>query len=435
MQQLEQRQPEDVERPPGPAVERAVRRTPAIDVIERRLPAQRAGGDLAGERAVALVARGAARARASAAGRSARPLLTARSTSYAARRAGAITAASTARPAAIGRPARNSRAVMTRLSFGLDLAGSAARSPSPAATVSRSPRGLERWCPPAAAARLARHASVRWIRYRDAADPDAPTTSGHGCRPRTRLWMRAAGSDQSIASSPLGQLRRVGRARVVLRRLRSRAPAASCSTTSSSSDRAELARARARPRRWSRPAPIGLPDGREHRPGVELAHHPHDGDAGLGVARRSPRDAPARRRGRRQQRRVDVDHAEPRDRAAARPAGSGRTPPPRRGRRRSSATAAENASSRRRAGCSTGMPRAIAHAALVGVGCSCWPRPLGRSGCDTTRDDRRAASRAALAASGTANAGVPKNDDPQRRGVTICRSAAASGSSGRSRRA
>ena len=73
--------------------------------VERALPAQRAGGDFAGQRAIALVVQpGRGRGRAPRADRRVR-LLTARSTSYAARRAGAITATSAARPACTAVPA------------------------------------------------------------------------------------------------------------------------------------------------------------------------------------------------------------------------------------------------------------------------------------------------------------------------------------------
>ena len=85
----------------------------ATTQIERPLPPQGAGRNLAGERAIAFVVQPRPRTRASAAGRSDRPLFTARSTSYAASRAAAIMTAGAYAGATLC-PLRNSRTVIGR---------------------------------------------------------------------------------------------------------------------------------------------------------------------------------------------------------------------------------------------------------------------------------------------------------------------------------
>ena len=144
------------------------------------------------------------------------------------------------------------------------------------------------------------------------AAPRNVNACGQGCRPRIRLWMRAAGQ------RPVDRRRRPWSA--VARRSRrasscgvsrraARAPVDRASTTSRS--RAESREVAldlvARLVRADRPM-----HRRQHRPGVERLHDAHDRDAGLALA--GDDRAVDRRRApvARQQRRVDVDHAEAR---------------------------------------------------------------------------------------------------------------------------
>ena len=251
-------------------------------------------------------------------------------------------------------------------------------------------------------------------------------TSGHGCRPRTRLWMRTAGSVQAIALSVLASFDGVGDALGGLRRLdracprRARRRSSTASAAPSSASVAlDLDAGLVRP---DRPAAD-----REHRAGVELLHHAHDRDAGLGVAgdhramdRR--RAAPAR-----QDRGVHVDHAEPRNRqqrVGQEPAVGGDDAEVRlQGRSSGAGTPRRGAAPAAAPGCRA-RPRLPSSASARCDG----PRPFGRSGCDTSDDHVVARARSAPRSVGTANAGVPKKTIRRAGGVTTCRRASASGS-------
>ncbi len=139
--------------------------------------------------------------------------------------------------------------------------------------------------------------------------------------------------------------------------------------------------------------------------GVERLHDAHDRHAGLGVAghhramdRR--RAAPAR-----QQRRVHVDHAEPRH-AAALPAGSCRRRRRRRGRRQR-ANAAEERRRPAAAPAEARGGRAASASALTGAGLDLLSAAARTVRLRDDADDRwRDASSASSV--GTANSGVPK---------------------------
>ncbi len=139
------RHPQDVDDLRIEAGERTPRER-GDDVVERALPAQRAGGDLSGERPVALVVRGPSDPRQRDAqidrlsALAAVPLAdsmpsTARSTSYAAARAGAIMGRRVEPRAAMRCPARKSRAGIARRAFRLKLAARGAPCRLPHATV------------------------------------------------------------------------------------------------------------------------------------------------------------------------------------------------------------------------------------------------------------------------------------------------------------
>ena len=159
--------------------------------------------------------------------------------------AGAIDA-----PAATRRPARNSRAVITRRPSGWS-SRIRTTSPSPATTSRSSPRRRERPCRPADS--TSRSVSCGPVNAARDDPPDAPRRSGQGCRPRTRLWICAAGSrpghgalglrrSSAAYVTPCGWLRRLDRAAV--RELRRRV---------SDSSRRRAPRGLAPPPRWSRP--------------------------------------------------------------------------------------------------------------------------------------------------------------------------------------
>jgi hypothetical protein len=76
-----------------------------------------------------------------------------------------------------------------------------------------------------------------------------------------------------------------------------------------------------------------------------------------------------------------------------------------------------------RSGCHTGTPRACA-ATFTGGGCSCCPRPFGRSGCVTTATT--SPRRKHASSDGTAKSGVPmKTSRGTRRPYTRSQPAAA----------
>ena len=154
-------------------VERSIGRLAKCDdqVIEAAAPALNAGGDLGGERAVAFVVQSVRATAAMAVGRSARPVETRRRISYAATRAGAIMVAAgrrTGRPAASGWPARNSRAAIGRLPFGLQLERCAA-VPAPVATTQVGRRAPRATVP---------GGSRRQLRRADTARPRAGSAAG-----------------------------------------------------------------------------------------------------------------------------------------------------------------------------------------------------------------------------------------------------------------
>ena len=207
------------------------------------------------------------------------------------------------------------------------------------------------------------------------------TACGHGCRPRTWLWMAAAGARPRDHAFFARQPRRVGDERVVLRRLGSRA------RRERVDDRQDEPGAQLR--EVALDVLAGLvradraPCPREDAAGVERLHDAHDRHAGLGVAgHHGPVDrrraAPSR-----QQRRVHVDQAQPRAWRGRRRAGSCRRPRPRRGR--APVPRARRGTPRPSAGPAGGRGRPCSSAnTFTGPGLGFCPRPRGRSGCVTT---------------------------------------------------
>ena len=118
---------------------------------------------------------------------------------------------------------------------------------------------------------------------------------GHGCSPRTRLWITRAGRDQSIGPSDFSSFGAYV-ASASSCGVSSTGPRASCSTTSSSAAAPISARSRSTSTLVSSPADRPLRRG-QHRPGVELGHDAHDRDAGDRRLRPSPPGEPAPRRG------------------------------------------------------------------------------------------------------------------------------------------
>ena len=160
-------------------------------------------------------------------------------------------------------------------------------------------------------------------------------------------------------------------------------------------------------RRSSRPDAIARRDGREHRSRIQLLHDAHDRHAGLGVARdhramHGRGAAPSR-----QQRRVNVDHAEagnPQQRVGQELA-VGRDDAEVGRQRANRARGTLRPAGAPAAG--PGTPRASA-SSFVGVGCEMVAAPLRPVRLRDERDDVVTRSRAGARSVGTANSGVPK---------------------------
>ena len=287
----------------------------ARSVIERRPPALHAGRDLGGERAIAVVReRAAARVQSRSAGRRrpaetaggsrTRPLAPARS--WRGRQP-------IARPRADGRPESPAR-VIGRLALGLQLDDRGVARPGGHVAVVAVRREDGRRAAPPAGSPERRSAGGS-----AACRPGTSAACGHGCSPRIWLCMSRGGP------------RPVDQAVVLRQPWAHRSRRASSCGVSVHRPRCESVERRdaAAPRRAARDrcstsslvssAPIGRRTVGQHRPGIERLHDAHDGHAGFALARD---DRAMDGRGAaiaRQQRRVHVDHAEPRRRRARPP--------------------------------------------------------------------------------------------------------------------
>ena len=268
-------------------------------------------------------------------------------------------------PARNGWPARKSRAVIAPPPSACTRVRCTVR-PSPHATRDRRRLADAPSTVPGACAEVARATQPTAMQDAAVRPSRTWTACGHGCRPRIWLWIAAPAGVQSIDAVSLVELVRVGRQRIVLRRLAAgprghaiddvdqqlarRAPPARASTSSLVSS-----------------APIGRVTCASIGAGVERLDDAHDRDAGLALAGdhramhrrraaiRGSSDActlimPSRgvpSSASRQDLAVGGDDAEVGVERAKR----------RRGSRRPSAAR----------GCSTGMPRATAHAPSTGA--------------------------------------------------------------------
>ena len=252
------------------------------DVVERPLPAERAGGDLAGERAVALVGQPSrARGRARAGGRRVRST-TARSSVDTPRRARARSSpgGDRRRPRRGGPAGTRARSWRAGPRAGCRGAAAHGRRRRRREAIRVRPRATV----PGAAGRQTRTSSaVRWMRTRP--HRDGRTRAATAAGPRTWLWMRAAGRVQSTAPSLLRELGRVGAQALVLRRFDTRARRESVDDLDEQSRRRVAARSRSTSALVSS-GPMARRRSRSIAPGVERLHDAHDRDAGLARRRR-----------------------------------------------------------------------------------------------------------------------------------------------------
>ena len=380
MQELEDRTAQDVE-DFGVESREGTAAELRDDVVEGALPSERAGDDLAGERPIALVGQPRTRARASAWGRSACSVDTARNASYAASRAGAIIRARlSCLTRGDGRPETRAR-TSTRRPSGWSV------EDAQHAAVARDDFESLRFGTDDGAWRVGTHGR----RQRRAMDEDSSASDASGDeRPRLKASHQVVdtlGRQRPVDGAfRFGDLGRVGHER--------RRPAASRwrvrRQSPARTSRSRSAPISARSRSTSTLVSSGsmapaLPS--ERGAGIELLHDPHDRDAGFVVA---GDDRTMDGRGAapsRQQRGVHVDHAERRNAQAARPAGAGRM------RRQLRGPATE------RRDLTRGRPRLSAAPAagrgcrsrrassLVGVGSEAMAAAFGPVGLRDERDD------------------------------------------------
>ena len=300
-------------------------------------------------------------------------------------------------------------------SFGLKLENAQDR-PSPRDDVRSSPSRARRSCPAARSV------------------PLAPSTSGRGGQDARR---RRGGSDQrpglqaahhvvdrAAGCGPVD--RTFGLRDLRWRRWRATRPAASRRRGPPPAPRRVEQQLRAELARASRSISTLVSSGPnrprghgEHRPRIQLLDDPHDRDAGLGVA--GDDRAVHRRRAAlaRQHRGVHVDHAEPRDRAAAPPAGSARRPRRRRGPAPDRGSLRGTSRRGSCAGCRTGMPcatrDALCRRRLHMMSAALRPVRLRRR-----RRRRGGGSRAGASSDGTANPACRRRRCAAPDGVTTC---------------
>ena len=314
------------------------------------------------------------------------------SASSAARRAGAITAAGLlqARAGGSGRPARNSRHAHRRAAF---RPASRALEDVPPPDATRSPSAARRKHGAGPAA-LVLGSRVDCDRMHEAAAAERRVTRcGHGCRPRIGSWMSAPARVQSTWPSAFGQPRSVGghATRLAAPPRRGRPPGdrrrlRGAARTERRPGRAHLSGGSSGADRRGQPWPASAPASSAFT--TRMIVTPVSGSPAMTARWMGDGAAPAR-----QQRRVDVDHAEARQRDATvrqdlavggHDAQVGRQRP----------QLVEKTRVPERSGCQTGMPQPRGARLHRQLGCTLLSAPARAVGLGDDADDRVRRSRA-----------------------------------------